>query len=518
MPMNLKSLPINRLQILMLLSLLVASPLRLFAGSKERPNIIFLMTDDQRWDNMGCYGRPEFKTPNIDALGEQGVVFDQAVNTVAICMPSRVTMMTGRHASSHRVGFVAPNDFTLSQADFALGYPALLKAAGYRTGFIGKVGFTVSEKAQRPWAGVPYDYKGNMGNVFDFFAGAETTEEKALEVWPEDDAKLQAIYSNKKKGETRTLRTGEAMLRFLDTQPKDQPFCLSVSFYAVKHDSNSHMYMPHYDLFKDVDFPVVENWVEGNDETLPQVVKENARGVPLHLQRSSTPALYQKLVRRFATQGYTVDQQVGLMMEKLKEMGVLDNTVIIYTSDNGRFQGSHGLFDKCILYEEAVRAPLIVYDGRMEASRQGRREDALISSVDMAPTILSFAGIEAPSIMQGRDFSGVLNQTQDMSEWRDTALMENLFLVDLFRSKSKPNVLEINQKVIDANQSYRSRGVRSKRWKYFIYYEHDPVIEELYDVEKDPQEQNNLVNNPEYTEVLKKLRKRTEELYSDAVK
>lgn len=503
---------------LILLALFAACPFARSAGSKGQPNIIFLMTDDQRWDNMGCYGRPEFKTPNVDALAEQGVVFDQAVNTVAICMPSRVTMMTGRHVSSHRVGFVAPNDYTLSQADFAKGYPALLKKAGYRTGFIGKVGFTVSEKAQRPWAGVPYDYKGNMGKVFDFFAGAETTEEKKLEVWPEDDAKLQAIYQNKKKGESRTLRTGQAMLRFLETQPADQPFCLSVSFYAVKHDSNSHMYMPHYDLFKDVDFPVVENWVEGADETLPQVVKDHARGVPLHLQRSSTPAMYQKLVRRFATQGYTVDQQVGLLVDKLKAMGQLENTVIIYTSDNGRFQGSHGLFDKCILYEEAVKAPLIVFDGRMAESKKGRREDALISSVDMAPTMLALAGVKAPSIMQGRDFSRILHQVQDKSEWRDAALMENLFLVDLFRSKGKPNVLEINQKVIDGNESYRSRGVRSKRWKYFIYYEHDPVIEELYDLEKDPQEQNNLVNNPEHADVLKKLRKHTEKLYSDAVK
>ncbi|TWU38833.1 Arylsulfatase [Novipirellula aureliae] len=510
-------IPMRRIELLILLILLATIPIARAAGPKDQPNIIFLMTDDQRWDNMGCYGRPEFKTPNLDALAEQGVIFDQAFDTVAICMPSRVTMMTGRYISSHRVGFVAPNDYTLSQADFGQGYPAQLKNAGYRTGFIGKVGFTVSKEAKRPWAGVPYDYQGNMGNVFDFFAGAETTEEKALEVWPENDPKLQAIFKNKKKGESRTLRTGETILHFLDTQPEDQPFCLSVSFYAVKHDSNSHMYMPHYELFKDYDFSVPDNWVEGANESLPQVVKDHARGVYLHRDRTSTPALYQRQVRRFATQGYTVDQQVGRMMEKLKEMGQLENTVIIYTSDNGRFQGSHGLFDKCILYEEAVKAPLIVYDGRMDASKRGRREEALISSVDMAPTILSLAGLEQPKIMQGRDFSGVLNQTQDMSSWRDAVLIENLFLVSMFNAKNKPNALEINQGVIDRNESYRSRGVRTDRYKYFVYYEHNPPIEELYDIEKDPQEQNNLVNNPEYAEPLKKLRKRTEELYSEAV-
>ena len=506
---------IRSLQLISLF-LLMVSPLAVYADSNDPPNIIFLMTDDQRWDNIGCYGRTEFKTPNIDQLAKQGVVFDQAFNAVAICMPSRVTMMTGRHASSHRVGFVAPNDYTLSQNDFAKGYPAMLKAAGYRTGFIGKVGFTVTEKAQRPSTPKEHFYKENMGDVFDFFAGAETVPSKGLERWPADDEGLKDIYRKGRKNTGRTLQTGEAMLHFLETQPKDQPFCLSVSFYAVKHDNNSDMYTPHYELFKDYDFSTPENWVEGDNTKLPPVVTKHARGVRLHRERSSTPAMYQQLVRRFATQGYSVDQQVGLMVEKLKEMGQLENTVIIYTSDNGRFQGSHGLFDKCLLYEEAVRAPLIVFDGRTANDTTGRREDALISSVDMAPTILSLAGITPPPIMQGQDFSKILNRTQDMTKWRDAVLLENLFIVKMFNSKRKPNVDEINQKLIDANESYRSRGVVSNGWKYFIYYEHNPPIEELYDLSRDPQEQNNVVENLEYSELLKKLRDQTEKLYSEA--
>ncbi|MGJ8644759.1 MAG: sulfatase-like hydrolase/transferase [Luteolibacter sp.] len=487
------------------------------AYSQDQPNIIFLMTDDQRWDNFGCYGKPEFKTENIDRLAEQGVIFDKAFHAVAICMPSRVTMMTGRHLSSHRVGFVAPNDFTLSQEDFGKGYPAMLKKAGYRTGFIGKVGFTVTEEAKRPSTPKEFFYKENMGDTFDFFAGSETVPSKGLVTWPEDDTELKEIYRKGRKDSGRTLQTGEAMLRFLDTQPEDQPFCLSVSFYAVKHDSNNDIYMPHLDIFKDYDFPVPENWVEGDEEKLPQVVKDYARGVPLHLQRSSTPKLYQRLVRRFAAQGYTVDQQVGLMVEKLKEKGMLENTIIIYTSDNGRFQGSHGLFDKCILYDEAVKAPLIVYDGRLEESKRGRREEALISSVDMAPTILSMAGIEVPDSMQGMDFSGFVKQTRDKTGWRDAVLMENLFLVSMFGARHKENALEINEKQIAENKSYRSRGVRTERWKYFVYHEHNPPIEELYDMEKDPMEQDNLANQAEYAELLKNLRKQTEEMYGEAV-
>lgn len=516
--MRLTHTPMRVLQVVILLALLSAGPLNLYAASAARPNIIFLMTDDQRWDNMGCYGRPEFRTPNIDQLAEQGVIFDRAFYAVSICMPSRVTMMTGRHNSSHRVGFVAPDNYTLSRADFAKGYPALLKKAGYRTGFIGKVGFTVTEEAQRPSTPKEHFYEKHMGEIFDFFAGSETHDRDGSDMWPADDPGLQEIYRAGRKGTGRTLKTGEAVLRFLDTQPEDQPFCLSVSFYAVKHDNNRDMYMPHFDLFKEYDFTVPDNWVEGGNETLPQVVQDHARGYRLHLERTSTPELYQRQVRRFATQGYSVDQQVGLMMNKLKEKELLERTVVIYTSDNGRFQGSHGLYDKCLLYEESVRAPLIVFDGRVPESGRGRREAALISSVDIAPTILSLAGLEPPVGMQGRDFSGVLDQTQDRSKWRDAVLMEDLFLQAMFGARHKKNVDEINQGLIERNESYRSRGVRTDRWKYFVYYEQDPPIEELYDLDKDPQEQNNLVNHPEFARTVEKLRKRTEELYREAVR
>lgn len=482
-----------------------------------KPNIIFLMTDDQRWDNMGCYGKPEFNTPNIDRLASQGVVFDKAYYAVAVCMPSRVTMMTGRYNSSHKVGFVAPTDYTLSQSDFAKGYPSILKNAGYRTGFIGKVGFTVTEEAIRPSTPKEHYYKEHMGNVFDFFAGSETYDRKGFVIWPEEDLGLKEIYKEDRQNSGRTLRTGEAMLRFIETQPKDQPFCLSVSFYAVKHDNNKDVYMPHYDLYKNEELSVPDNWVEGENEKLPTVVKENARGYRLHRERSSTPEMHQKLVRRFATQGYSVDDQVGILVEVLKEKGLLENTIIIYTSDNGRFQGSHGLFDKCLLYEESVKAPLIIYDGRVSEEKQGFREDALISSVDMAPTILSMAGVDAPKSMQGRDFSGILNKTQDMSQWRDAVFMEDLFLVDMFKNRYDENVDEANENLINSNKSYRSHGVRTDRYKYFVYYEHTPKIEELYDLNQDAMEQNNLVNNPEYKDILMKLRNKTEDLYQKSL-
>ena len=489
-----------------------------FANAEDRPNIIFLMTDDQRCDNLACYGRPEFKTPNIDNLAKQGVLFENAFYEVSICMPSRVTMLTGRCASSHKVGFSTPYDYTLSDAAFSDSYVSQLKQAGYRTGFVGKFGFVVTEEAQRPNHVEGYDFEKHLAQYFDYFIADGTHTGGGRKIWPHDDIELKAIYNQKRKNTGRTIRNGDAMLHFIDTHPDDQPFCLSVSFHAVKHDRDSHMVREHFDLFKDYEFSVPENWVEGANSQLPKVVTNYWRGPRLHVERTSTPELYQRQVRRFAAQGYTVDLQVGRLMEKLKEKELLRNTIVIYTSDNGRFQGSHGLFDKALLYEESVKEPLIVFDGRSSQDQRGRRETALISSIDIAPTIVSLAGLKVPASMQGKDFSKILNQTQDMSKWQTSVFMEQLFIVSLRKAGRKKDADEINAKTIAQNKSYRCHGVRTKRWKYFVYYEHTPVIEELYDLQNDPYEQNNLVDDPSSAETLAELRQQTATMYAAAKK
>ena len=216
-------------------------------------------------------------------------------------------------------------------------------------------------------------------------------------------------------------------------------------------------------------------------------------------------------------QGYTVDNQVGRLVAKLKEMGVMENTVIIYTSDNGRFHGSHGLYDKAILYDEAVKEMLVVYDGRAPKERRGVRIDAMVSSTDVAPTIVSLAGVKPPEAMQGKDLSGWLKGNEDGTKWRDTVLLENFFIqaIHVANGKKDQEISERNEKLIADNRSYRTIGVRTKRYKYMRYYEHNPVIEELYDLDASPHEQKNVVADPEYADVLVDLRKRTEELHDE---
>ncbi len=464
------------------------------AEVERPPNIVYVMTDDQRWDTFGCYGRPEFKTTNIDKLSAEGVTFDNAHYAVAICTPSRVTVMTGRYFASHEAGFTYPYNKSVSREDFQDSYHAILKKAGYRSGFIGKYGVPVV---------------GGGREHFDFFAQRNHYDK------PKNDPVMDHIYRADRDPKERTLRKGDAMIHFLDTQPKGQPFVLSVSFDAVKNDRDDDMYGPDEAVFANQEMSVPGNWTPVN-ENFPDVVKNNARGVRLHKHMCSTPELYQKLARRFATQGLTVDNQVGRLIEKLEEMGVLDNTVIIYTSDNGRFHGSHGMFDKCLLYEEATKAPLIIWDGRVAPEKRGFRVNELVSSADYAPTILGLAGLEAPESMQGRDISPLLNQTVKEGEWRDAVFMENLFIEENFEAIiHKRDQAQANADMIAGNRSYRSRGIRTKKYKYFIYFEHRPVIEELYDLENDPLEQENLVNHADYQEVLAELREKTSALHQE---
>lgn len=491
----------------------------LASADSQPPNIVYLMTDDQRWDNLGCYGRPEFKTPNIDHLAEQGVLFERAYYAVSICMPSRVTTMTGRHISSHRCGFVHPNNYTMSRVAMQDSYPAVLKRAGYRTGFVGKYGFAITPERLRPNMPMKnYNVKANFGPLFDFFAGTGTHVGGGLQQWPEEDETLAAIYAEGRPKNERTPRTGDAMVRFLETQPKGQPFCLSVSFLAVKHDNDARdIYPPHHAPYKGQEMLVPENYVEGSNDTLPKVVRDHARGYRLHLKRTGVPEQYQVIARGFAAQAYSVDQQVGRLVKKLEELDLLDNTVIVFTSDNGRFQGSHGLYDKALLYEESVRAPLVVFDGRMPQGKRGRRLQAIYSSVDHASTILGFAGLEAPASMEGYDFSPLIRGDADAQPPRDAVLLEDCFLSSMFAARGRKDVDTVNERVISENQSYRSRGIVTDEWKYFVYYEHQPRIEELYHLSNDPLEQDNLASKPEYKGTLQQLRKQCQAMYEEIV-
>ena len=476
--------------------------------SVSRPNIIYLMSDDQRWDTMGCYGHPEFKTKNLDALAADGVLFENCYYAVSICMPSRATVLTGKYMSTHRCGFDRPTNYTISRAEFSLTYPAILKKAGYRTGFIGKVGFAITEKKTLRKKRGEKSVK-LASEYFDYWQGWPDQAPKGG-YWPPNYG-LKSSYQKDSRPHLTDI-VGDLIGDFIDTNNADKPFCLSVSFHAPKGALKPADAKPEYNkIFDGVTFQKPENYVPGLNEKLPDVIKRNWRGLfPYHKRYTWTPELYQKFVRRQAALTYGIDVQVGKLMAKLRDKGLLDNTVIIFTSDNGFFNGSHGLDGKALLYEESMRAPLIVWDPRLDGSKRGQRLPQLVSTVDYAPTIIDLAGANIPDAMQGMSLKPLI-QGQKHPKWRDAVFMENNFtqnkIVPIEEAKNNPEALAKTN-----TDSLRCHGIRTEQYKYIRFFELDPVFEELYDLKSDPLEQKNLATDPKHTKVLQELRRKCSDL------
>ena len=450
-------------------------------AAASRPNIVFLMTDDQRWDTLGCYGRTDVLTPHIDQLSEQGVTFDNAYYAVAICMPSRTTMFTGRYFADHQVGFTYPYNRTLPAEEFAESYPAKLKEAGYRTGFVGKFGIRLENTPK------------TAAQYFDFFAAGRL-------IWPKGDTELRNIFRGDRPKTERTLKKGDAMIRFLETQPKGQPFCLSISFDAVKNDQDRDMHIPHVALFKDKKMWVPENWVEGKNMELPKVL-DHCRGTYLHVARTSTPEQYQATTRRFAVQGYTVDQQVGRLMAKLKEMDVLDNTIVIYTSDNGcskaanipalRKQGhtvsAQYRGSKADLWEGGHRVPFLVrWPSKVES---GSMSDQLITLVDVFATVSDITGEKAPAMAEDSvSFLPALSG-QAIQSTRKGVIHHSIFGHFAYR-QGKWKLLLAKASGGWTSPKENQAGA-------------DAPQAQLYDMENDPGEKNNLhLSHPEVAQRL----------------
>ncbi|MHC4743564.1 MAG: sulfatase-like hydrolase/transferase [Planctomycetota bacterium] len=476
--------------------------------ARKRPNIIYLMSDDQRWDTLGCYGNPEFKTHNLDKLAEQGVLFENCYYAVSICMPSRATVLTGQFMSRHRCGFDRPTDYTISRSEFALTYPMALRKAGYRTGFIGKLGFAVTEEKVRPcrelWKNPDYMPAGQ----FDYWRGWPGQAPRG-EYWPKDFGPKESHEKTRHPHLTDVM--GDLILDFVRTNPADKPFCLSVSFHAPKGALVPSDAKPEYDKqFDGVRFKLPGNYVAGENDDLPDLIKRNWRGLDYHRRYTWTPELYQKFVRRQAALGYGIDVVVGRLVKELKDRGLLENSVIIYTSDNGFFNGSHGLDGKALLYEESMRAPLIVFDGRLPRRMRGRRLRELISTVDFAPTIMDLADLSTRDSMQGVSFKPLI-EGRDV-RWRDAVFLENNFTqfkaLPLAQAKDDPQALAKTKR-----DSLRCHGIRAERWKYIRFFEVEPVFEELFDLKGDPLEQHNLAAEAKYANVLDELRARCDRLY-----
>jgi len=442
-----------------MLALLVAT-LLVTNAEPRRPNIVFVLADDMRWDMIGCAGNPIIRTPHLDALAKDGVRFENAFVTTAICAASRASILTGMYERTHRYTFGTK---PVTAEHVAVSYPVLLRKAGYRTGFVGKFGIDVPP--------------GGAKEMFDSFVPLNRNP-----------------YWKKQQDGTEKHLTdieGEKAIEFINACKPDQPFCLSVSFnapHAEDGDPKQYFWQKEVDhLYRDTKFPVPKTMTDEFFESHPAFLKDTESRVRFKW-RFDEPKKYQEMVAGYYRMISGVDLVVGRIRAALKAKGFDQNTVIVFTADNGYFLGDRGFADKWYVYEYSVRVPLIVFDPR--AVKAGRVEAKMALNVDVSPTLLEMAGVAIPKELQGRSLVPLL-KGEAPRDWRT-----DFFYEHLFERKNIP----------------KSEGVRTERYTYVRWFEQKPVVEELYDHLADFEQVKNLIADPKFSEVRDALRKRTTEL------
>jgi arylsulfatase A-like enzyme len=421
-------------------------------------NIVFILADDLRWNALGCMGDKIIQTPHIDRLAEKGVLFSNSFVTTSICAVSRASILSGQYARRHGINdFITP----FAAARWVETYPALLRKAGYRTGFIGKFGVGKEVKPLAAefnyWRGLP----GQAGPFFD----------------PKDSTHTHA-----------TARFGEQALEFLRGCEPGQPFSLSLSFSAPHaRDGDPREFPPDLrdeKLYADVEMPVPKLTAEKYFKALPEFVQKS-EGRTRWKRRFATPEMYQQTVRDYYRLITGVDREVGRIVKTLQDLKRSDDTLIVFTSDNGFILGERGMADKWLMYEESIRVPLSVFDPRLDENQRGRRVAEMVLNIDLAPTLLAYAGVKPPEAMQGRSLRPLV--LGERVKWRTEWFYEH---------HTSPKIIP------------PSEGVRTERWKYLRWVGVEPAVEELYDLEKDPLEERNLVGRPDQAKVLDELREK----------
>ncbi|MCH6255959.1 sulfatase [Puniceicoccaceae bacterium K14] len=436
----------------------------LFAA--DRPNIIFLMSDDQNTYSVGCYGNEDVSTPNMDKLGEEGMIFDKHYVTTAICMASRATVFTGMYEYKTGCNFEHGD---MKPEIWEKSYPRLLREAGYRVAFAGKFGMEVEG---RGLCEDDFDRWGGGPGQTNYWTNKNESMRKYAEEYPHSTVSYGAF--------------GRDVIR--DWADQDQPFCLSVSFKAPHKPAIPD---PQFDeVYAGKAFTKPGNYGREHGEHMSEQSKTGRQYDRFTSWGYSDE--YDQVMAIYHQQVHAIDVAVGMIREELEEQGIADNTVIIYTSDNGFICGSHGYGSKVLPMEESSRVPLIIYDPRASTNGQKFRCEQLTASIDFAPTILELAGVEAPSNMDGRSLLGLLEEPH-------SDVHDQVALINAWGGMGK------------TVSSITSLSALTKKYKYtYWWYASDGMypVEELYDLEIDPLELKNLALDSNYDVILEEMREK----------
>lgn len=465
----------------------------------DRPNILFILSDDHTSQAWGIYGGrlAEYaQNENIRRLASEGVVLDNCFCTNSISTPSRAAILTGRY--SHRNGVYTLDD-TLN-----VGMPTIAKTlqkSGYHTAVVGK--WHIGSQPQG------FDY---YSVFYDQGEYRDPTFQSSGEVW-----RMDKNYGERVRGFSTDIVTDKA-IKWMKEQPTGQPFMMCCHFKATHEPYDFPIRMKH--LYDGVTFPepenlfdwgpetngrtfegqkletIARNWMIGTEDPdkwwcrypeLPFSTKGMSRA-------AAREAAYQKLIRDYLRCGATIDDNIGRLLRSLDEMGIADNTIVVYVSDQGYFLGEHGFYDKRMFYEESARMPFVIrYPREIPA---GKRLKDFVLNVDFASTLADFAGVEAPEGAQGKSFRKNLSG-ETPKDWRKSIY---------YRYWTQHDIRPAHM------------GVRNDRYKLIFLYgdrlnmtgSSDYVSKpswEFYDLEKDPKEDHNAYNDKEYASIIKEMKK-----------
>ncbi len=451
-----------------------------------RPNILFVMTDDQQHGQMSCAGHPLLRTPNMDRLAAEGARFANAYCTNSLCAPSRASVLTGCYSHIHGIRGNSEKSDAVESLDPSLPtFPQLLREAGYRTGLVGKWHLREEPRGFDEWKILP-----GQGVYFDpdFIAGGRVSEESGY----------------------ATDVTTDFALDFL-RRGGDAPFCL-----LYQHKAPHRPFTPaprHARLFDGTDWPKPPSYdddystrrvaAEAEDMRFEASLAGDYPDLPVGLGPDARREwIFQRFVKDHHRAVYGVDENLGGVLDYLDHAGLAEDTLIVYTTDNGFFLGEHGWYDKRFMYEPALRIPLLVRYPRLVGSGQVPERAAL--NVDIAPTILDFAGVRVPEAMQGRSLRRILEGDLP-SDWRQAILYSYYENSWAFRDMARDQMTDPTFRFWTPHRVGPHRGVRTDRYKLIEYYGEGDYWE-LFDLREDPHELRNLYGEPGHAQLAEELR------------
>lgn len=424
----------------------------------KRRNIIFILSDDHRYDFMGFMGKPKFlETPNMDRMAREGAHLENAFVTTALCSPSRASILTGLY--SHKHGVVDNNSPVPEETHF---FPQYLQQIGYETAFMGKWHMGDANDEPRPGFDKWISFRG-QGEYYD----------PTLNI----DGKRSKV-----EGYISDLLTDYA-IEWLQ-QERNKPFFLYLSHKAVHA-----MFKPakrHLGKYEKValEYPASMADTQENYKDKPAWVREQRNswhGVDYMYHGQMD---FDTFYRRYCETVLGIDESIGRILDTLEKLGLAESTLVMYMGDNGFCFGEHGLIDKRHMYEESMRVPLLAYCP--EIIKPGTKVKQMVQNIDIAPTILQAAGLKTPDMMDGRSILPLLEERE--IAWRDAVFYE------YYWEHSFPQTPTVH-------------GIRTDRYKY-IHYHGIWDIDELYDLQNDPNEMHNLIECPEHRELVEELTNR----------